>query len=390
VTLVVVGANPTVARAAATLPCDVVHLRLTGPPAGAEDGRENDRSTTHVVDFLDRTALLPFLDEVIRPLNPIAVVSLTELGLEPAALAARHLGVTGLDPDVVRATRDKFRMRCLLEDRAPHLNPAFARGDDADAVAALFARHLSVVAKPVDGFGSNAVALLERIDDLPSDRRTSATLLEQFAEGREYSVEALSRNGHHTVVGIAQKGTTAGFVEVSHLMPPPSLDENRQRLIETAVAELLDALGVTDGPSHTEVKVDGDKVTVIETHNRLGGDGIADLVRLTTGIDWRAAALGWPLGTDLPRSAPAAPAAATVFFTAPPGRVTAVAGPPSPTHGTLVDWDMSVRPGDEVRPLRSSADRLGQATLTARSRSDCLAAVGELTAAPVVVTQPDG
>ncbi|THA24572.1 ATP-grasp domain-containing protein [Streptomyces sp. RKND-216] len=392
-TLVVLGANPTVARAADTLPCEIVHLRLTGTADGAAgapaEGGTGSRSQVHVVDFLDRTALLPFLDEVVRPLGPLAVVSLTELGLEPAALAAQHLGVTGLDPGVVRATRDKYRMRQLLEQRVPHLNPAFARGDDKDAVATLFARYPSVVAKPVDGFGSNAVALLERLDDLPDDRRTPATLLEQFVEGREYSVEALSANGRHAVVGIAQKGTTAGFVEVSHLMPPPSLDERRQLLVENAVAELLDALGVTDGPSHTEVKLDGDKVVVIETHNRLGGDGIADLVRLTTGLDWRAAALGWPLGTDPPRVAPTAPAAATVFFTAPPGRVTAVADPPAPTHGTLVDWDLSVRPGDEVGALRSSADRLGSATLVAESRSDCLAAVGELTAVPVVVTQRD-
>jgi biotin carboxylase len=321
-------------------------------------------------------------------LAPTAIVSLTELGLEPAAMAARHLGVTGVDPAVVRATRDKLAMRQILERKAPHLNPAFAAGDDAEAVARLFAAYGRAVAKPVDGVGSTSIALIEGIDALPAERRTSATLLEQFAEGSEYSVEALSADGRHTVLGIAEKGTTDGFIEVSHMMPPPSLDPRRQLLVAGTVEELLDAIGLTDGPSHTEVMVDGDKIVVIETHTRLGGDGIADLVRLTTGVEWRRAAVGWALGDGIRRGPATAAAAATVFLTAPPGQVTAVAPPPGLTHGDIHAWDLSILPGDEVRPLRSSSDRLGMAVLTADGTDTCVAAVAELVAFPVVTTGP--
>ncbi|MFE9766067.1 ATP-grasp domain-containing protein [Streptomyces sp. NPDC005808] len=385
-TLVVVGANPTVAQAAAKLPGDVIHVQLPGAPAFGRDTAKH--RTVLTVDFREGSAFLAFVDEVLRPLSPTAVVSLTESGLEPAAAAAESLGVKGVAREVVRVTRDKLAMRRVLERKAPHLNPAFAPGDDSDAVARLFAEHAPVVAKPVDGSGSTAVALLDSLVDLPQDRRTAATLLEQFVGGLEFSVEALSTGGRHTFVGIAEKGTTGGFVEVSHMMPPPSLDARRQQLVERAVGELLDALGLTDGPSHTEVKVVGDKITVIETHNRLGGDGIADLVRLTSGIDWRRAAVGWAVGAGLRREEATAAAAATVFFTAPPGRVSAVAQQPSLTHGSIVEWDISVRPGDLVHPLRSSADRLGVATLAAASAAECVTAVAELTALPIVTTLP--
>ncbi len=381
--LVIVGANPTVAREAAALPAESVHVQLPGAPALDPGAR------VLTADFLDLPAFLAFTDEVLRPLAPAAVVSLTELGLEPAALAARRLGVAGVDPAAVRATRDKLEMRRILEREAPHLNPAFAAGDDAEAVARLFAAHGRAVAKPVDGVGSTSIALVEGIDALPADRRTAATLIEQFAEGREFSVEALSAAGRHTVHGIAEKGTTDGFIEVSHMMPPPSLDARRQELVARAVGELLDALGVTDGPSHTEVKVDGDKVVVIETHTRLGGDGIADLVRLTTGVEWRRAALGWAVGAEVVRGPAAAAAAATVFLTAPPGRVTAVAPPPVLAHGDVHTWDVSVRPGDPVGALRSSSDRLGMAVLTAADTDACAAAVTELIGHPVVTTAPD-
>ncbi|MFF9492674.1 ATP-grasp domain-containing protein [Streptomyces flaveolus] len=381
--LVIIGANPTVARAAAPLPGELIHVQLPGAPALDPGTR------VLTADFRDLPAFLAFTDEVLRPLRPNAVVSLTEFGLEPAALAARRLGVTGVDPAVVRVTRDKLAMRRVLEREAPHLNPAFAAGDDTEAVDRLFAAYGRVIAKPVDGVGSASIALVESVDALPADRRTAATLYEQFAEGREFSVEALSMGGRHTVVGIAEKGTTDGFVEVSHMMPPPSLDPRRQELVARAVGELLDALGLTDGPSHTEVMVDGDKIVVIETHTRLGGDGIADLVRLTTGVEWRRAALGWAIGAGVRRSAATAAAAATVFLTAPPGRVTVVAPPPALAHGRIDAWELSVRPGDEVRPMRSSADRLGMAVLTAAGTEACAAAVAELTARTVVTTAPE-
>ncbi|WP_327228333.1 ATP-grasp domain-containing protein [Streptomyces platensis] len=388
-TLVVIGANPTVARAAEALPGDLLHVQLPGAPALDRSNRTPGTQQVHTVDFHDGPAFLAFVDEVLKPLSPTAVVSLTELGLEPAAAAAERLGVRGVAPAVVRHTRDKLEMRRVLARKAPHLNPAFASGGDPDAVARLFAGHTPVVAKPVNGVGSNAVALLDRAADLTADRRTAGTLLEAFVGGLEFSVETLSAGGRHTVVGIAQKGTTGSFVEVSHMMPPPALDARGRARVEEAVGQLLDALGLADGPSHTEVKVDGDRVIVIETHNRLGGDGIADLVRLTTGIDWRVAALGWAVGAGVPRGQAAAATAATVFFTAPPGTVTAVAPPPSLAHGTIVEWEVTVEPGDPVRPLRSSTDRLGTAVVTAADAAACVAAVAELTALPIVTTQPD-
>jgi biotin carboxylase len=382
---VVVGANPNTARAAATLPCAVVHLQLPG--AAELDPAVRAASRVFTVDFKDPGVFHPFVDEFISPLAPAAIVSLTEFGMEPAAVAAERLGVRGVSADVVRGTRDKLLMRLALERAAPHLNPMFARGDDQAAVSRLFAQGEAVVAKPVDGGGSRDVILLQTPSELPPERRSAETLLEQFAGGREFSVEALSVGGRHTFIGIAEKGTTAGFVEVSHMMPPPSLDARRQRLVEQSVGELLDAIGLTDGPSHTEIKIDGDKVIVIETHTRLGGDGIAELVHLTTGVEWRRAALGWAIGAGMRRTDPSAAAAATVFITAPPGRVTAVAPQPVLSHGSIVQWDVTVRPGDEVPPLLSSFDRLGMATLTASSPAECAAAVAEFAALTLVTTR---
>jgi hypothetical protein len=389
--LVVLGANAKVAQAAATLPVTLIHVQQPGASLATDLAAEFESSaaTVFTVDYSHTDAFTAFIDEVLAPLSPLAVVSLTEPGLEPAAAATERLGTPGTPPRVVQAIRNKLLMRRILEEKAPHLNPAFAAGDDPDGIARLFAEHCPVIAKPVDGSGSSEVALLAQPADLPPHRRTAATLLEQFVGGLEVSVESLSCAGRRTTMGIAEKGTTAtGFVELSHVMPAPSLTERQRQSVERAVAEVLDALGLTDGPSHTELKIDGDRVTVIETHNRMGGDGIADLVQLTTGVDWRRSALGWAVGGGAPRTAATAPAAATVFFTAPPGQVSAVASQPTLAHGTIVDWAISVQIGETVKPLQSSLERLGFAVLTADSAEQCALAVAELTALPIVTTQP--
>lgn len=386
--LVILGASPITARVAAALPCPVVHVQLPG--AAPLDPGTHETSAVFTADFTDPAAFQPFVDEVIRPLSPAAVVSITEFGMEPAAVAAERLGVRGVASDVVRRTRDKLETRHALQRKAPHLNPLFASGDDPVAVARLFASGAAVVAKPVDGGGSRDVILMREPAELPRERRSAATLLESFAGGLEFSVEALSRAGRHTFVGIAEKGITDRFVEVSHMMPPPSLDSRRERLVLQAVAELLDAVGLTDGPSHTEVKVDGDDVVVIETHTRLGGDGIAELVQLTTGAEWRRAAVGWPIEAGLRRRAASAAAAASVFVTAPAGRVTSVAPQPRLTHGRIVQWDVTVRPGVRAPEPLSSFDRHGMAILTADSPAECAAAVAELRALTIVTTAPEG
>ncbi|MFD0392340.1 hypothetical protein ACFQ3Z_04210 [Streptomyces nogalater] len=72
----IVGANPTVARAAASLPGESVHVQLPGAPALDPGTR------VLTTDFRDLPAFLTFTDEVLRPLRPAAVVSLTEFGLE--------------------------------------------------------------------------------------------------------------------------------------------------------------------------------------------------------------------------------------------------------------------------------------------------------------------
>jgi hypothetical protein len=384
--LVVIGASANIARVARTLGEPLIFVQQPG--ARVRQFVRDDVDELFPLDFREESGLAPFAEQILRPRAPKAVVSVTEQGLEPAAILSALLGTPGTPLEVVRAMRDKLTMRRVLAERAGHLNVDFADPSDEAAVARLFTDHERVIVKPVRGTASENVRTLRSSDELRSCPDLDRCLLEEFVDGPEFSVESFSAGGEHSVVAIAEKGTEGNFVEVSHVVPPVDLKRRQVDLIDRAVRDLLDALGLRDGPAHTELKLVGDTVRIIETHNRPGGDGIADLVAITAGFDWRRVCLGWPLGVRPEPGVPQAAAAAITFFTAEPGKVVHVQEPRQTFPGAAVqDWAIDVAVGDSVDDLRSSRDRVGWATLAGESPEACLDAIQALRSEPVVRTE---
>ncbi|MCX5214525.1 ATP-grasp domain-containing protein [Kitasatospora sp. NBC_00240] len=384
--LVVVGASKNIARVAQSLSSEIVFVQQPG--SLRPEVLRDDVDELFSFDYQDEPVARSFAERVLKPRRPAAVVSVTEHGLEPAAVMAEVLGTPAVPLAVVRAMRDKAGMRRLLAQRAPHLNVPFAAPGDGDTLEELFRSPYGVIAKPVSGTASSGILLLRAPAQAQALAAQGHYLFEAFAPGAEFSVESFSADGVHEIVAVAEKGTGAGFVETAHLMPPAALDASARARIEQATRELLDALGLRDGPAHTELKLHEGSIKVIETHNRPGGDGIADLVALTTGVDWRRVSIGWPLGQRPAPGAGAVAAAANVFFTASPGRVAAIADRPAALPGAdVVAWEVDVAVGDLVGELRSSGDRVGMATVTGPSPEACQQAAADLRPDSIVTTE---
>jgi biotin carboxylase len=114
-------------------------------------------------------------------------------------------------------------------------------------------------------------------------------LVEEFAEGQEYSVECISYRGVHHFLALTLKYTTGAphFIETGHREPAPVSDETVER-VKDVVFHALDSLGIKDSASHSEVKIaDDGTIRIIEIGGRMGGDCIgSDLVRYSTGYDF--------------------------------------------------------------------------------------------------------
>jgi carbamoylphosphate synthase large subunit len=97
-------------------------------------------------------------------------------------------------------------------------------------------------------------------------------LIEEFIEGEQISVETVSLNGTHLIVGITLEILSGApyFIERSHVMSP-EIYEKYFKKIEAPVYEILSKLNVKVGPCHIELKVSDDKVSLIEIATRSGG-----------------------------------------------------------------------------------------------------------------------
>ena len=395
--IVLVTASPNIARVAQALADEVIFVsgRGEGPLAALRELVDE----LHSLDLDDIDGLRSFADTVLAPRKPDAVVSVAEAGLIAASVLSDRLGTPATPVAVVTLMRDKFAMRQHLEQHAPRLSVPYALAADLAKAQKLFNHCPAVVVKPRFGTGSVNVALAH--DPAELERRAALqpdALVEAFVPGPEYSIEAFSSGGEHHVVAVAAKETSNRFVELSHIVPPPDMEAGVLERVESATRELLDVLDLRDGPSHTEVRVNGEQVKIIETHNRPGGDRIADLVALTVGIDWRRASVGWPIGEGLEQSSTdkmtmtaaagaAAGAAAAVFFAAPPGAVVEVRARPRTVGGAdVVDWNVGVEVGDVVGELDSSSARLGCAILAGPDPVTVAGAVRELREGQVVRT----
>ncbi|MFJ8715510.1 acetyl-CoA carboxylase biotin carboxylase subunit family protein [Streptomyces violaceus] len=227
-----------------------------------------------------------------------------EDGLESAAAATTALGLPGTGLDTVRVLQDKPAFRELLADRGIEGVAARLGHDEAD-IRAFVAEFGPTVIKPRYGSGSLGVRLVHGPDavsevaDWAAEFGLHRFVMEEYLRGPEFSVEAFSFAGEHVVVAYTAKEKLDSFVEVGHVQPA-DLDADATARIESLVTRMLVAVGIEDGPSHTEVILTPDGPRLVESHNRRGGDRIADLVDEVYGTDIDALAFLWYAGRTGP------------------------------------------------------------------------------------------
>ncbi len=155
---------------------------------------------------------------------------------------------------------------------------------------------LPIIIKPADSGGSRGITLVRDMKDVYAaiDRAlayspSKTAMVEQYIDGREFSIEAISYEGRHFILQVTDKVTTGSpnFVELEHHQPA-DLTLSQRSSIEQITLDMLDALKIGYGASHTEIRFDAnDNPYIIEMGPRMGGDFISsDLVRLSTGYDF--------------------------------------------------------------------------------------------------------
>ena len=234
--------------------------------------------------------------EICRAIRPAGVCSIaSDLAAITVNFVAEGLGLVGNGMLSAMTATNKHLMRLAFERAGLPSCKSILVPEGAE-LSALPLKYPLIV-KPTDRSGSRGIRKVTEPEELKEAIRFARepsfekkVLLEEFAEGREYSVEYLSWEGEHRFLAVTEKFTTGSplFVETGHLQPPRHMDEKTLDKIKALVPRVLDSLGVRCGASHTELKVDDKgELRLIECGARMGGDCIgSDLVPLSTGVDY--------------------------------------------------------------------------------------------------------
>jgi biotin carboxylase len=233
-----------------------------------------------------------------------AVVGVDEASVLAAAHIAARLSVNRNPVEAVAATRDKRRLRTLL-DRAAVRQPRWVevRGDATGSAAAgaAAAVGLPCVVKPTDLAASRGViradtveelaAAIVRVDallrrpELCGPDHDAPLLVEEFIPGAEIAIEGLLTDGELAVLAVFDKPDPLDgpyFAETLYVTP----SRHDASVVDEAVAltcAAIQALGLRDGPVHAELRLAARGCVFLEVAARSIGGRCSSALRIVDG-----------------------------------------------------------------------------------------------------------
>lgn len=262
---------------------------------------EKEADYFHPISIIEKEQIL----EECRRLGISGICSIaSDLAVITVNYVAEKMGLAGNGIDSSLITTNKYHMKKAFE--AGNVPVARCLPVTSDEIPDTSGFTYPIIVKPTDRSGSRGVTRLDSAaDDLQGAVKRAIgqsfekkALIEEYIFGDEYSVECISCNGDHHLLAVTKKYTTGdpNYIEKAHLEPAMT-DAGTSEKIRCTVFSALDSIGVRNGASHSEIKINGDEIKVIEIGARMGGDMIgSDLVKLSSGYDFVKAVIDVCLG----------------------------------------------------------------------------------------------
>ncbi len=232
-----------------------------------------------------------------------AVVSVDDGANVLSAAAAKKLGLRHNDPDAVSFSRNKYYFRQKLQE-ADCLSPDFQL-QPLTANPAEIAREITFpcVIKPLtlnmsrgviraDGHNS-FVAAFDRVKEIIAqpDAKTPGIaadhlMIESYVPGKEYAIEGLIRNGELIILAIFDKPDPleGPYFEETIYVTPASVSPALKSNIHQAAQDAIRAIGLSDGPTHIDLRVNETGVYIIEADARTIGGHCGRSLRFGDGM----------------------------------------------------------------------------------------------------------
>lgn len=296
----------------------------------------------------------------------------SDMPMQTVAKISKELHLPGIDIDTAIRATDKLMMRKALQKNNVPI-PRFFEVIDYENYMEVIKKFTSLfIVKPSDNSGSRGIYAVTDISDTKmiteafqyskKYSRSGYILVEELMYGDEVSVESFTQNGKTSIVQITDKKTTGMpyFVEIGHSQPSHYPEETINRI--KYVTELaIEAIGIDNAASHTEIKITSEGPKIVEIGARLGGGCITtDLVPLSTGVNMVRASIDLALGNKINIEPTIKAGSAISFFYGEKGTINKISGVEEAQKIAGVKKIVFLKTvGDEVNDLKNGSDRFG-------------------------------
>ncbi|WP_321516524.1 ATP-grasp domain-containing protein [Marinifilum fragile] len=300
------------------------------------------------------------------------ITSATDKPLVMMARVAKTLNLSFFSVETAQIATDKY----LMKQKFREAGIPCAKGvllnkkidlDDLDCT-------YPVIVKPRDNSGSRGVVFCDNLKSLHSAVEETFqyttkenVLVEEFINGKEYSIESIHYNGESNIIQITEKRTTEFpyNVELGHIQPA-SISAEQKDEIKQLIIKIGNLLGFDNCASHTELKINSNGIKIIETSPRLGGDFISStLVPLSTGINMEEILIDISINNPLATKyfqASQRKNSGIIYFQLPEGVITDISNLNEISHVEGVhSWSFDLTVGEKVNKISSSLNRYGYA-----------------------------
>lgn len=312
------------------------------------------------------------------------VTSQMENPLRLMARLAAELGYIFPSPDVIERSRNKFLMKqAFIKHDIPCAKGILIKENEEIRAEKLQDFDYPLIIKPSDSHSSRGVYRVTNYNELllheSETRRFSSDrslLIEEFVEGPELSVEAITYKGKTTIIQYTEKIIThyPHTVELGHIQPA-ELTETDKESIFRFVDKAIRALGIKNSATHSELKLTEKGPVMIEIGARLGGDFISSYLTLaSTGINMDEEAINIALGKEPVLIRKNEAYSFIKYLELPVGkRVIKVNNwKPLMNSEELVYASISIKEGEKVPLITDSAKRAGFIIVKGDSRQDVI------------------
>lgn len=282
-----------------------------------------DQQNVIALNFSDPEEAAEAISEFRPDISLDAILAVDDAGTLVAAKASQMLELPHNSVSSVELTRDKYALRVALS-RSKLPSPGYKLFEATQSQGEL--EHIAdsieypVVLKPrglsgsqgvirantsiefIDGFNriKKILKLESSRDECDADLLTTI-LVEDYVPGPEFAIEGVLDKGNLTVLALFDKPDplVGPFFEETIYVTPTSYPDDVQSQIISTVQSACGALGLTHGPVHAEVRLDGDKVFLIDLAGRSIGGQCARTLSFGSGLSLEEIILTHAVGDDI-------------------------------------------------------------------------------------------